>query len=187
MNKPILLIDLDECIFPYTVNYIPWLKQYQGIIKAFPDPKGEPDHFDNEPWHAELDTTFINHPITLSIKPRPEALYAVRALSKKYSLTICTARVRATHEGATQAWVRKHLPYFGETIFTSIGFAKPGVSKGEVVREKGAIGLIDDRNEHLDSLFPGYNGYLVDRVNPIPSDRGAKSWQEITTSLLSLS
>lgn len=184
MNKPILLIDLDECIFPYTINYIPWLKEYQGITKAFPDPNGEHDHFDSEPWHAELDTTFINHPIIQLIEPRPDALEAVQALSKKYTLLICTARVKDTHGEATFTWMQNHLPYFDEIIFTSLGFAKPGVSKGEVAKERGAVGLIDDRSLHLDSLLPDYPGYLVNRESPIPSDKGAKSWLEITQSLL---
>ena len=183
-KKPILLIDLDECIFPYSVNYIPWLRDSQGIQIDFPDPNGEHDHFDSKEWHFRLDSVFINDPIVQGISPRLEALEGTLELSDHYRLIVCTARFKSSHEKATLEWMDTYLPHFESVIFTYTGWSTPGITKGQVIKELGAVGLIDDRQLHLDTLEEGYQGYLVDRVKPIPSDPGAKSWAEITSLLL---
>lgn len=184
MPKPILLIDLDECLFPYATNYIPWLKRYRNIDRAFPDPHGEYDHFDSDLWHPELDAVFINHPDALLANPLPEALDATVALSQKYSLVICTARIASSHEKSTLDWVGRHLPHFDDTIFTYVAFGKPGITKGKVAEQLDAVGLIDDRQMHLDTLLPTRKAFLVSRGDPIPSDAGALSWTMITEELL---
>lgn len=184
MPKPILLVDLDECIFPYALNYIPWLEKSQGINIDFPDPDGEHNHFDDKEWHFKLDSVFINDPIIQTIAPRPEALTATLRLAEDYRLIVCTARFKSSHEEPTLKWMKTHLPHFEDVIFTYEAWATPGVTKGEVMKELGAVGLIDDRQLHLDSLSEGYPGYLVNRAKPIPPDKGAKSWEEITGLLL---
>lgn len=184
MSKPVLLVDLDECIFPYAINYIPWLRDAHGILVDWPHPDGEHDHFDSNPWHGQLDSAFINDSATQSIAPRLEALEATLRLAEKYTLGICTARYRSSHEEASLAWIAKWLPHFDFTIFTYIGFGKPGIPKGVVAQELGAVALIDDRDMHLLTLPKNIPGILVDRTPPIPSDKGAISWNKALGQLL---
>lgn len=184
MSKPILLVDLDECIFPYAINYIPWLRDAHGIIVDWPHPDGEHDHFDSNPWHGQLDSAFINDRATQNIAPRADALEATIQLAEKYTLGICTARYKSSHEEASLAWISKWLPHFSFTIFTYVGFGKPGVPKGTVAKELGAVALIDDRDMHLLTLPSEVPGFLVERTRPIPSDKGALPWSDVTETLM---
>jgi hypothetical protein len=82
---------------------------------------------------------------SLRAQPVPGALEAVRALQRTYRLIIVTARTTEQIQW-TREWLRQQRV---EDAFGDILSSSGGIAKAEIVRQIGAIALIEDDVRHL--------------------------------------
>jgi 5'(3')-deoxyribonucleotidase len=154
MGKEVLALDIDEVIFPFVREFIPWHDQEFGTDLRFEDfhnydfdsvlSISVPEVVDRV--HAFLGQEHGHKDVT----PIDEAVNAVRRLHRKYDIHALTAR-HPSFRRTTEEYLGE---YFSYTIsdLTLVGHvANMDVvrSKAEVCVELGAVALIDDSVGHV--------------------------------------
>jgi hypothetical protein len=193
MKKPVLLVDFDETIFPFSSTYLAWVrKHYPGTKHVTSKILSRelvrlPIHVSN--IHSKLQIeTFVNSSSTVEILPRKDATEGLTELASKYDIICCTSR-RNMH--GTTRWVEKHYSHIIKEIEHVEDSLKgrnkiyaPFLTKRTVAKKTQATALIDDFAFNLWRLPPTCRGFVVKRDFPIPSDLGAISWADIVKCLI---
>jgi 5'(3')-deoxyribonucleotidase len=152
VSKPVLAIDMDEVIFPFTLVFLEHHNKQNGTAVEMNDLQTY--YFIEELLGIESSEVekvlaqFLEASFTQQSGPYPETVEAIQQLKQKYDIHIITAR-HHTMMDSTHKWFKKHLP----DTFHGIHFNRPaeGVkrSKAEMCVELGASVLIDDHIENL--------------------------------------
>jgi phosphoglycolate phosphatase-like HAD superfamily hydrolase len=110
---------------------------------------------------------------SLRARPMTGVLEAVQALRQTYRLAIVTARTEEQIE-----WTREWLAQQGiEGVFESIHSSSGGIAKADIVRQLGAIALIEDDIRHLLKALD----VRFARIHLVPHGEGEASHPGIVT------
>lgn len=184
MKKPILLIDIDEVLYPFTQVWYDWAEQHGKDLNAFKHLTTDYDVDQYIPYHLDELPLFLETYDPTKILPYDNAAEAVRTLSTQYEIIAVTARDKVNYEQPTQEWLKHHIPEIKEVIFTRTYFKGTPLPKAEVAAILSAEVLIDDTSTWVEGLPENVKGYVIERQAPLKSDNGAVSWQQILTELL---
>lgn len=151
MAKPILAIDIDEVLFPFTENLAIFHNERYGTSLTTHDFS---TFYLEQVWGGTAAdafrkvSEFQQTGAITRLGPIPGAVEGIKALKGHYKLVIVTSR-QSTIQKETGSWLERHFP---ET-FAGVHFANywdpelPKVSKADVCGAIGAEILIED---HLD-------------------------------------
>lgn len=185
MTRPVLLIDLDETVFPFVDTWNRWLvshgKQgvdYDALVWFYDVELYLPNHLDHQP-------RFVAALESLDPQPIPDAAYELARLADLFDVRVCTARNSSDWGAATRAWVEEHLPYVSRIVHTRDDRGDSATPKHEFARKMKAHALIDDTAAWMDDLPSFTHGMVVQRPAPLASDAGARPWHEIAAHLRS--
>ncbi|MDO8732933.1 MAG: hypothetical protein Q7L55_10260 [Actinomycetota bacterium] len=184
-TRPILLLDLDEVLFPFADAYDRWLACRRGygldpVLKRAYDVGAAAGS-----GHRELAVQFVNDPAVIAtVPPRSNARSALRVLEQTYTLMACTSRREALEGEATRAWLRRYFPEVNEALFTSQDHSSPVRTKAALAEEVGAAALVDDTMQHLADLPPTCVGLLLKRPPGMQSEPGSRHWATTVRVLL---
>jgi hypothetical protein len=178
--RPVVLLDVDEVLFPFAHAYDRWLGRNAGLSL---DP-GHLSRYDIPaaagPRHDEFVVRFLSDPDVISAEAViKEAAPVLRQLTSRYRLVACTSRHGLDEGNATRAWLAAQAPVVEDVIFTRYRRGEPARSKASVVADLGAVLLIDDTSEHLRGLPSGCRGVLLTRPAGPPSESGAVHWSQV--------
>jgi hypothetical protein len=185
-HREIILVDVDEVLFPFATAYQAWLHDDHGITLDYTG-RTYDGLFWTYDWHEGLVTDFLNSSTMQDTAPLTVAHAATVLLAEQYDLRVCTARGEATQGDATRAWVQRWLPHLGECLFTRQQVGDPGtVTKRSIARAHHAVALLDDLPRYLaeDQEPDGCTGFLIARPAGIPSEPGALTWDIVLSALL---
>ncbi len=154
MEKPLLILDLDEVLFDTigTVNHV-----YNQIHKT----KFSRDDFHCYHWHdiwgisldealTFIDWFFIQYPT--AIRPIQKAQDAVEELSRKYHIQSVTARPEHIREG-TEIAVKTYFPQIGDIHMVS-SYRGEQRLKSEVIASLNAHAFVEDQFHHVEDVAP---------------------------------
>jgi uncharacterized HAD superfamily protein len=195
MTQPVVAIDIDEVLFPFTPHINEYYNQRHGTRLTLADYV----HFSlDDVWGAPAGTA--NQYVTdfLSrehrhILPVEQAVAALEQLRRHYRLVVVTAR-DGQMERQTKQWLLHHFPDFFDDIvlagnsFTGRGFR----AKAEVCRDLGAVYLVDDGLHNItECAAVGVSGLLFGEypwnqtTEPLPANvQRVADWDEATQVLL---
>ncbi len=168
MTKPILAVDIDDCLSDYVGAFLPFLAEHginikrEEIVNSFCE-MDVPDTLFDE---------FQNNGNLLKLKTVRDSEGCILALSKKYSIVAITSRHPRTFWD-TNYWMVENFPGVEFTVFST--------DKGKWCTENNAWGLIDDQvrfaKQFHNSLVISqpWNEYWYGK-------RG--TWNEITADIL---
>lgn len=154
MSKPKLAIDFDDVLFATAKKTIDHYNQCYGTTLT-------EYHFNNKEsisaWGNDINqimsriNEFLGSSEAESIQPIDGAIESVKLLNKYFELHIVTAR-DSSLTPITHKMTDEHFP----NIFKSIHFASPysdnPKTKAEILKDLGAIYLIDDNPENAQSV-----------------------------------
>ena len=178
MNKPVILFDLDETVFPFLETWDQWLR-HRGELGV--DWDAFVWFYDLDLYlskHIELQPLFAAALAALDPQPIAEALQVMSALSQRYTLIACTARNAQDWSPMTEEWVTRHLPWTEKVIFTRETRGGEATPKQQIAADLGAVALIDDTAAWTAGLQEPTQGIVIRRPYPLASDSGAISWPE---------
>lgn len=183
MTRPVLLIDLDETVFPFIHTWDRWLHTQgkQGV-----DYDALVWYYDVElylPHHLEAQPDFVAALAALDPQPIPEAIHELTNLADLYDIRVCTARNARDWGASTATWVAEHLPFVTHIDHTRQDRGQDATPKRAFAEQMRAHALIDDTAAWVHDLPDFTAGLLVRRPSPLASDPGALSWQTIGTQL----
>ena len=162
MNKPILAVDIDDVLFPFSHEFVKYANSKLGVNKTVDDMVTyRLDRVYGVSYQEIVDLIkgFMEEPSIVNLPPLVGAKETLQKLSKYFDLHIITARLDC-YDTQTQAWLNLHLP----GIFTAVhycGFYALCPNKSDRVtklmkcNEIGAIGLIDDNGENIENVLSG--------------------------------
>jgi len=183
----VILLDVDEVLFPFAHAYDAWLSQRRGVglrpelmaTYRIPQAAG--------PDHDHLVAAFLNDPATVKdVLPVQGAAAALALLARTYTLVGCTSRHGHDEGAATRAWVARHCPDVAEVEFTRDRRGTVGVAKSVFARTWHAVALVDDSPEHLAGLPRECTGVLLARPGALGSSPEALSWPAAARVLCAL-
>lgn len=184
-ERPTLLVDVDEVLFPFAHAYDRWLIRNRGHglepnamrRYAIADAAGD--------GHSSLAVIFVNDERTIQDEPPlAGALEALNILSEHYTIVACTSRRGGPEGAATRAWLGLHLPPITDVIFTNVDHGRPLHTKGFLARAHSAIALIDDTPENLVDLPHTCAGYLFRRPSGLDSSADSLEWNAVVETLI---
>lgn len=176
MNKPILLIDIDDVIYPFLETWNASSQNTKHISTDY-------DPHNTHPEYLEEILNFIKTHDTSKVQPYNEAINALNILSEDYTIIAVTSRDITNMKETTQTWMSKNAPTVTDIIFTRAYFKASPQSKANVANIMQAAILIDDSSEEVEQLHNSTKGYIVKRPASLTSDQGAMSWKEILKDL----
>ena len=184
---PVLLVDLDEVVFPFAFAYRDW-RISQGLPGIPPHVWGSYGLDDtNLPGHEDLMPAFFADPQVLAVPPIPQAYKVLHRASQRMTVVACTGRYEDTEGDATRAWAARHLPWVADVH--CVGWhpeAGHASGKPAVAQALNAVALIDDRVEHLQGLPAATAGLHVRRPAGVLSEPGALTWPQVAARLARL-
>lgn len=184
-NKKVILIDIDESIYPFAHTFHDWLTT-QSRSLPWEDLSIEYDLDKYLHDHVALQPHFVKaHGHIVNPQPIVEALEALELLHPHYILRACTARNRYDWEELTEKWVGEHFPNIDDIIYTREERGDDAVHKKHLAQHHKAHALIDDTALWVQDLPEHTHGFVVERPKPLASDREAKTWKEISSTLWS--
>lgn len=176
----IVLLDVDEVLFPFAHAYDRWLRRTTGtgldpVQLARYDIPAAAGH-----RHDELVVEFLSDPEVIAGEVLLEAAVpVVQQLAARHRLIACTSRHGHDEGAATFAWLASHVPQVEDVIFTRHHRGEPSRSKASVAQELNAVLLVDDTADHLRWLPSSCRGVLLARPAGLPSEPGAVSWSQV--------
>lgn len=183
---PVVLIDLDEVLFPFALTYRAWraLEGLDPISQSAWDSYGiNETHI---PGHQSLMAEFFASALALATPPVESRAEDCRVLASTHEVIGCTGRYADTEGAPTWEWVRRWVPFVAQIEFC--GWhpeAGQPSGKADVARRLGAQALLDDSAVHLKGLPSSACGLLVERPAGTVSERGALPWDEAMRQLRS--
>ena len=194
-QRPVLAIDIDEVLFPFTAHINDYYNQQQSAAVRLED---YADYALETAWgiSREAARPYIDAFMRQEhrhIKPVGQALESIDALSGRYQLVVVTAR-DGEFERETKRWLLHHFPHQFEDVilagnhFTGRNFR----TKSEICRSLGAVYLIDDALHNvLDCAGAGVPGLLFgsypwnQTTEALPANvRRVSGWDEVRQILL---
>lgn len=179
-SSQVVLLDIDEVLFPFAQAYDRWLFTARGIgldrehLSRYDIPTAAGAQ------HDELVVRFLSDPKTIAEEGLiPQAAEALPILSARSRLIACTSRHSHDEGEATRAWLQAHTPCIEDVIFTRHKRTDPGTAKAQIARETAAVMLIDDTFQHLIGLPASCQGILMRRPRGLPSAANAVSWASV--------
>ena len=154
MTKQKIAIDFDDTLFATAKSTIDHYNKHYGTdLTEY--------HFNNKEfisdWGNDINqimsriNKFLGSPEAENIQPIDGAIESVQYLNKYFELHIVTARDSSLAQ-ITHRMTDEHFP----NIFKSIHFSSPysdnPKTKAEILKDLGAIYLIDDNPEHAQSV-----------------------------------
>ncbi len=193
MAKPVLAIDVDEVLFPFTHRFIDdhnrrtgndlkmsdlttfyYIEEQEGI------PEGEA-----EAWILK----FLESEYGRSSKPFPGAIEAITKLKTKYDIDIITAR-HQTMQNTTEVWLNEHFPNALRNVHFSRSVEGGRLSKAQLCVDLGVSTLIDDHPDNLlDCAKHGIKGLYFGnypwQTHDLPDNvQRVKDWEEVIKVLM---
>lgn len=190
--KPILGIDMDDVLIDFNTQLCVFYNNRHGT--SFTKENIHTFELDKT-WNCSRDQAikavydFYHDPLHAIALPMPGAKESIARLYEKYKLVIVTARPESVGV-ITHTWIQEHFPNtFADIIFTNHYFSEEKKrSKGDVARELGMAGFIEDALHNAESLAQSnIPVYLLDapwNQGEVPA--GVKryySWKEIVDAL----
>jgi 5'(3')-deoxyribonucleotidase len=154
-ERPVLALDVDECLFPFLEYYAHWLPtvgqptftldQMQGF--------GVSSLLGMEPDEGKLFEMRFLCEASLDVPPMDGSVEAVTTLSQHFELHAVTARIEDLAGDATRAWLHRWFP----DVFTGAHLLwatldSDHTPKGEICTRINAAALVDDSPSNLASL-----------------------------------
>lgn len=182
-QKPILLTDLDDTLFPFADTWAQWQYTSTG------NPIDEAMYwvYDVDAYlhnFLELQPAFISEVHLFNPLPVEDAHTTLIELSHHYEIRALTARNHDEWGEHTEAWVSKHAPYISDVYYTRREKGGSVEQKATVAERLKAHALIDDSSYWINGLPSHIKGYIAKRPRPFPSDEGAVDWAFIKQDLL---
>lgn len=176
----IVLLDVDEVLFPFAHAYDRWLSRNvghrldEGHLSRYDIPAAAGSR------HNELVVQFLADPSVISGEVlRADAVPVLQKLATSYRLIACTSRHGHDEGAATRAWLAAQVPLVEDVIFTRHRRGEPASLKASVAHNLNAVLLIDDTAEHLIGLPQTCRGVLLERPVGLPSEPGSVPWAEV--------
>jgi hypothetical protein len=173
----VILLDVDEVLFPFAHAYDRWLRRNARTaldvahLARYDIPAAAGTR------HDELVVRFLADPYVITGEVVIKAAVPVlQQLGAHHRLIACTSRHGHDEGDATRAWLAAHVPVVEDVIFTRHHRGEAARSKASVAQELGAVMLVDDTAEHLRGLPPSCTGILLTRPAGLPSEPGAVPW-----------
>lgn len=148
MSKPIIVVDMDEVLFPLTDSFLPYFNKMQGTNHStdtmttyrIQDLTGQPE----EEVLGRL-KEFLLTPHHNEAQPIAGSVDGIKRLSKKFELVLLTAR-QSFYRGYSEQFIDKHYPgIFDEVRYTHEPEAPDiEIPKVEICKDLKALALIDD-------------------------------------------
>ncbi len=188
-KKPVIAIDIDEVLFPFTPEFLASHNAKHGTSLEPSDITNY--HYIEELYNfkggedsEDLIESFFNEVYKGNIGPYNGAIEAIEKLKKNFTLEIVTAR-RPSTLAITEKWLNRHFP----AVFNGVHFPrlKPkDTTKVEVCKEIGAKYLIDDHPDNMQGVHDaGITPLLFGEDYPWNKEHGiegvirVKSWAEV--------
>jgi len=189
MPLPIVLIDMDEVLFPWAHAYRNF-RNRRGL-SAIPEAAWNSYTIGEAtiPGHQDIMADFHSDPEVIATPPIPGRAEDCKTLAKHFTLIACTSRYEATEGPGTLKWVER----WAADWLTGVRFCnwhpetRLPSSKPRVAEETSAVALIDDHPKHLEGLVGGVHGFLVARPAGLASAPGARPWSAVFKELQALS
>ncbi len=153
MKRERIAIDVDEVLFPFLDEFIQYHNNKYGTSLT----RDQVDNYEfskalklDIPATVQRIYNFHEHLGNKTVEPFEASKEAIAKLSKKYDLSIVTAR-HPKFEDMTTEWLKRHYGDIFKNI-NHIGFApimEKARTKAEVCLEIKAIALIDDSVDHI--------------------------------------
>ena len=194
MIKPVIAVDLDDTLRPWTYPLRKWVADQLGVTEV---PSGDSSRVllaDLFGCSYEAGNSFANRfavePHGRDLAPYPDALPVLNELTSLYRLIIVTARLHSL-KGMTCEYVERHFPgIFEDVIFASYQIdRKP---KHEICQELGADIIIDDRLTYVaeyaaEGMRPILFGdYPWNRASILPERViRARTWNDVPDAIRS--
>jgi 5'(3')-deoxyribonucleotidase len=165
-RRPVLAVDVDECLFPFLERYARWLPSVGRPSFRIEDMTG----FGvasllgmGRVEAREFEMRFVIE-ASLDVPPMPGAQEAVDHLAQRFELHAVTARVEDPAGPATRAWLDAWFPgAFADAHLLSDTVESPARPKGGVCADLGAVALADDSPGNLQTLAgTGTSGVLLE-------------------------
>lgn len=186
-EKPVLLLDVDEVLFPFAHAYDRWLVRTRGeglnpeLLARYEIPQAAGED------HNTLVARFLADERVLKEEtPLAEARALVNEAQEKYRLVACTARHESDEGASTREWLQTHLPQIEMVRFMRVERGSKAVRKSQTAIEMGAVMLIDDTATHVSDLPRRCEGVVVRRPQGLRSDTGARDWEEVKAAVRAL-
>lgn len=193
--RPILAVDIDEVLVPYTEGLVMYHNKKYGTKLRFEEVVhhnfGEfwgvsHEEYLRRAWQYIID----NHEVAV---PLDGAKEAISKLAKRYDLHLITFRSPPL-KPATLLWLQKHFDgYFSEPVFlgNKEGAGAHRRTKAEVCQAIGASYLIDDHlSPVIEAAGCGVKGILFgdypwNQAKQLPPNvRHAKDWPSVLEVLV---
>lgn len=150
-RKPVLAVDLDECLGGYLPAFIKFSNATCGTKLEIDDfvsymfwevPKAK---LENREAATERVYAFHASKYFDQIEPFSDAKIALGVLKERFELHVVTSR-QSDIEAKTRKWIDTHFPNLFTELHFGNHFGKSGtkVSKPEMCAKIGAVALIDD-------------------------------------------
>ena len=151
MSKPVLAIDIDDVLYPFSSKFLTFVNVILGEHKTL-------DDIGNRQFEEMYNLTraetlqFIKYFMNIEremdyIEPIHGSISTIQELAKVFDLQVVTARYSCYAE-QTQDWINKYFPgLFSKIHYCEFNGANPSegkTSKLKVCREIKAVCLIDD-------------------------------------------
>ncbi|MFM7087993.1 MAG: 5' nucleotidase, NT5C type [Candidatus Paceibacterota bacterium] len=190
----VVLLDLDEVVFPFADAYHQWLLNnghkglsWEGLFKYDLDKALGSDN------HDKLAEKFLTDLRTLDVNPIPGSVEGVKKLiNLGGEIMFCSARFAINEGAATRTWVERYFPGYGKRVMlTRDKQLGSKIEKGDVAWMTGAAALVDDSYEHHIALPDSCKGVLMKRRDHLPSDSllpnskasFAENWDDVVSHI----
>ena len=155
MSKPILAVDIDEVLFPFTPTFLAFHNdtyQTQLTIRHKQSDFLELVTGDSEDAMLAKIDAYIKTPHYAASGPIPDAVHVIQRLSQTWRMVIVTART-PNYRGTTELFVARHFPAI-EGILYSCDPRDPKkyTPKRDLCIQINARALIDDSLRNLQPL-----------------------------------
>ena len=162
MTKPVLAIDIDDVLYPFSKHFLMYANEKLGQNKTLTDMVSyRLDTLYSVSYLEIIDLLkdFMNEAFIMDLEPLPDSVAAIKLLHKQYDLQIITARLSAYRE-ITERWIDKYFPnLFSDMHYCDYYALSPKNSskttKLEVCKKIGARCLIDDNPDNVAQAMSG--------------------------------
>jgi 5'(3')-deoxyribonucleotidase len=194
MYKKVLAVDIDEVLFPFTPTFLAYHNAaYQTQLTLAHKQSDFLEHITGETEDqmcAKIDA-YLKTPFYAHAGPLPDAVGAIRRLSKSWRLVIITART-PNYRGSTELFIERHFPGMFSGIFYSCDAHDPKkiTPKHSLCQQVGAYALVDDSLRNLQTVADvGVHGVLFgnypwNQRTPLPKRvTRCKDWGAVESHL----
>jgi len=182
-NKKILLVDIDESLYPFAHTLHEWFIKTQGREVPWEELSKEYDLDKYIHDHVELQPSFVAGHDLVDPQPIASAFEAMELLHPHYIIRACTARNKIDWETVTTDWITKYFPNIDDIIYTRHHRGDEAIHKKHLAEKHKAHALIDDTHYWVQNLPEYTQGFVVERPAPLAADPNAESWEAISQKL----